>query len=209
MVKSPLKALVISLVFLFVLGFLFPTVTSLITEKALPNQSEGQPIKIDGKVYGSYLLAEAFNSSIFFHPRPSAIGYNLSESGSYPYSLGNPEVLNLTEKYLDEFLKDNPGINASQIPYAMLSYSASGLDPNIPLQGALIQIPRISIALHSITNNSVSLWENYLNDLVNKYTTQNFPFFGSYYVNIMYLNVNILEYLMNNGYIKSLNSIPP
>ncbi|WP_237265366.1 potassium-transporting ATPase subunit KdpC [Thermoplasma sp. Kam2015] len=200
--KSYVKALVFAVLFLFILGFVYPTVTSLITEHTLPFQSEGQPVKIDGHIYGSYLLAEAFNSSFFFQPRPSAIDYNLSESGAYDYSLGNPQMLNLTEKYLHQFMKENPGVNISEIPYAMISYSGSGLDPDIPLQGAIIQIPRISIALHNITNLSVKYLYSYLHSMVNRSKVQNFPFFGSYYVNVVRLNVNIIEFLLHGGYIK-------
>ncbi|WP_297027431.1 potassium-transporting ATPase subunit KdpC [Thermoplasma sp.] len=199
--KSYTKAFVFAVLFLFILGFIYPTVTALITEHALPFQSEGQPVEIDGHIYGSYLLAEAFNSSFFFQPRPSAIDYNLSESGSYDYSLGNPAMLNLTEKYLHRFLSENPGVNISEIPYAMISYSGSGLDPDIPLQGAIIQIPRISIALHNITNLSISYLYSFLYSIVNSTKAQNFPFFGSYYVNVVHLNVDIIEFLLRDGYI--------
>ncbi|MGC8609411.1 MAG: potassium-transporting ATPase subunit KdpC [Thermoplasmata archaeon] len=195
MVKSYMKAAVFAVLFMFLLGFVFPTVTSLITEKALPWQSEGQPIKIDGKIYGSYLLAQAFNSSIFFHPRPSAIDYNLSESGSSLYSLGNPKELNITEGYLNEFLKENPGINVSQIPSAMISVSDSGLDPDIPLAGALIQVNRVAIALNNSSGLSLSYVHSFLLSSINEDKVQNFPFFGSYYVNVVTLNVQIIEML--------------
>jgi len=49
-VKSYVKALVFAVLFLFILGFVYPTVTSLITEHTLPFQSEGQPVKIDGHI---------------------------------------------------------------------------------------------------------------------------------------------------------------
>ncbi len=163
-------------------------------------------MEIDGHVYGSYLLAEAFNSSIFFHPRPSAIGYNLSQSGSYPYSPGNPELTNLTIKYIEEFLEENPGVNVSQIPYAMVSYSASGLDPDIPVQGAYLQIPpRVSTNLSLLLSNTslhMSRREAsaYLYGLVNSSVQQNFPpLFGTYYVNVVWLNVQIIKLLMDAG----------
>ncbi len=193
--KSYMKAAVFAVLFMFLLGFVFPTVTSIISERSLPWQSQGEPIEIDGEVYGSYLLAQAFNASIFFQPRPSAIDYNLSESGSYPYSLGNPAELNLTEGYLKQFLKENPGINVSQIPSAMLEVSDSGLDPDIPLEGALIQVNRVVIALNNSSGLSLSYLHSFILDSINEDKAQNFPFFGSYYVNVDYLNVQIVKML--------------
>ncbi len=193
--KSYMKAAVFAVLFMFLLGFVFPTVTSIISERALPWQSQGDPIEIGGKVYGSYLLAQAFNASIFFHPRPSAIDYNLSESGSYSYSLGNPEEINLTEGYLKQFLKENPGINVSQIPSAMLEVSDSGLDPDIPLEGALIQVNRVVIALNNSSGLSLSYLHSFILESINEDKAQNFPFFGSYYVNVDYLNVQIVKML--------------
>ncbi|WP_393970684.1 potassium-transporting ATPase subunit C [Oxyplasma meridianum] len=202
------KSAVFVLLFLFLLGFVFPTVTAVITDKALPWQSDGEPVEINGTVYDSAMLARAFNNSFFFQPRPSAIDYNLSESGSTSYSLGNPALLNQTEALIQQFLKENPTINVSQIPYAMVSYSGSGLDPDIPLQGAIIQIPRIAVSIHElalkgnvdISNQSVSA---FLNHTINSDKFQNFPIFGSYEVSVVSLNFAIINYMIGNGVISS------
>ncbi len=200
------KSAVFALVFLFLLGFVFPTVTAVITDKALPWQSDGDPVEINGTVYDSAMLARAFNNSFFFQPRPSAIEYNLSESGSTSYSLGNPALLNQTEALIQQFLRENPGINVSQIPYAMVSYSGSGLDPDIPLQGAIIQVPRIAASIHDlavknnvdISNLSISA---FLNSTISSYKFQNFPIFGSYEVSVVSLNFAIINFMIGNGVI--------
>ncbi len=196
-----IKPVALALVVLFVLGFAFPTVMSIITEKTIPYQSTGSPVKIGGKIYGSYLLAEAFNSSVFFQPRPSATSYNLSETGGGNYSIDNSAMLNLTLKYIKQFENRNPGINASQIPEAMVSYSGSGLDPNIPVQGATDQVDRITSSIHNLLENkSVNLSTDQIEQfLLNKISSgekQNFPLFGSYYVNTVYLNFAIINYLI-------------
>ena len=200
------KSAVFALVFLFLLGFVFPTVTAVITDKALPWQSDGEPVEVNGTVYDSSMLARAFNNSFFFQPRPSATGYNLSESGSTSYSLGNPALLNQTEALIQQFLKDNPTINESQIPYAMVSYSGSGLDPDIPLQGAIIQVPRIAASIHdlaiksniSLSNTSISA---FLNSTISSDKFQNFPIFGSYEVSVVSLNFAIINFMIGNGVI--------
>ncbi|MEM0158115.1 MAG: potassium-transporting ATPase subunit C [Thermoplasmataceae archaeon] len=200
---SKLKPLAFAVMFLFLLGFVFPTVTSVIADHALPFQANGSLIRYNGTVYGSYLIAEAFNASFFFQPRPSAIGYNLSESGGPQYSIDSNYTLNQSIEYLHEFLAMNPHINVSQIPYAMIAPSASGLDPNIPVQGAVIQEPRIDLAIYALMkphNISASKSEIYsfLNLTVGKYEAQNFPLFGSYYVNTVQLNLAIIHFLQKN-----------
>ena len=206
--KMIIKGFALALVTFLILGFVLPTVTSIITEGVAPWQSSGHPVKIGGKVYGSYLLAEAFNSSIFFQPRPSGTDYNLSQSGAYSYSLNNPKTLNLTQKYIEKFMQENPGINESEIPYEMVSYSASGLDPNIPLQGAVLQVHRIAESIHSLSVNeshalNISAIEQFLNESISANRQQNFPLFGSYYVNTVTLNFDIINMLMDRGVISS------
>ncbi|MFG1519630.1 MAG: potassium-transporting ATPase subunit C [Thermoplasmataceae archaeon] len=195
-------------VIMLVVGFVIPSAISVITESIDPGQAEGNPIIINGTVYGSYYLAEAFNLSIFFQPRPSSINYNLSQSGSYGYSLDNPVVLNITKGYISKFLQMNPNITVSQITDDMVSYSGSGLDPNIQVQDALIQVPRISqnlsvmFANDSFFVNSGNI-STLLDGMIKSDEVENFPIFGSYYVNTVQLNVQIIELLMQKGAINS------
>ncbi|MHB8358219.1 MAG: potassium-transporting ATPase subunit C [Thermoplasmataceae archaeon] len=202
------KSAVFALIFLFLLGFVFPTVTAVITEKALPWQSQGEPLEVNGTIYDSAVLARAFNNSFFFQPRPSATDYNLSESGSTSYSLGNPDLLNQTKDLIQQFLAENPTINVSQIPYAMVSYSGSGLDPDIPLQGAIIQVHRIAISIDDLADKKniimkISSISDFLNTTISSYKFQNFPVFGSYEVSVVSLNFAIINFMIGNGIISS------
>lgn len=210
--KGILKAFAMVLIIFFLLGFAYPTVSAAISEHVLPNQSYGSRVEINGKVYGSYLLAEAFNSSIFFQPRPSAVGYNLSQSGSYSYTPSNPEMVNLTEGYIHQFLKENPGVNVSQIPYSIVAPSGSGLDPNVPLAGAKDQVQRIAISIHNLSAQvydangtgqilGVNSTAAFLNAVIKEDEKQNFPVFGSIYVNTVALNFAIIKLLMDKGVI--------
>ncbi len=207
------KAFLMVLVIFLVLGYAYPMVSALISEHVLPGQSDGSQASLNGTVYGSYLLAEAFNSSVFFHPRPSAVNYNSTQSGSYSYSPDNPDMMNITRNDLKQFMMENPGLNRSQIPYAMVAVSGSGLDPNIPSSGAYLQIPRIADAIHNLslenqadngTGNVLSINSTlaFLGKLVDGSQKQDFPLFGSYYVNTVSLNFDIISLLMDNGVIK-------
>ncbi len=166
--------------------------------------ANGSPVEINGTVYGSYLLAEAFNYSIFFQPRASASDYNLSSSSGFSWSINNPVFLNNTRNLTLQFMQKNNITNMSDVPSTMVLYSASGLDPNVPVSGATIQIPRISDALSALAANVTGFnWTSYLSTLVTENTNQNFPIFGSKYVNVVQLNFDILDELISQGVISS------
>ena len=193
------KIFAFAFVFLFILGFVYPTVMSEITQNVIPFQSEGSPVKINGTVYGSYLIADAFNASYFFHPRPD---------NNNTYAIDYNGTLNQTEKYIHQFQSENPGINISQIPYAMVAYSASGVDPNIPVLGAYDQVARIAHSLQNVSagrNVSLSLssLEGLLENRISQLEQVNFPIFGSYYVNTVSLNVWIIQYMQSEGILPS------
>ncbi|MHB1708838.1 MAG: potassium-transporting ATPase subunit C [Thermoplasmataceae archaeon] len=202
--KMVMKTTALAIITMFLLGFAFPTITALITQEIDPNSATGSPVKIDGKVYGSYLLAEAFNSSLFFQARPSGIGFNLSESGGPSYSIDSGQLLNQTKTYLKHFEQENNLSNASQIPESMVAYSGSGLDPNIPLQGAIDQIDRIAANLSVFTNGSFSYADaqNFVVNITASDIMYNFPIFGSPYVNTVTLNFEIIDKLMQDGFVQ-------
>lgn len=193
--KRALKAFAFAFVFLFVLGFVYPTVMSEITQNVIPFQSEGSPVKINGTVYGSYLIADAFNASYFFHPRPQ---------NNNTYAIDSNGTLNQTLKYIHQFQAENPGVNLSQIPYAMVAYSASGVDPNIPILGAYDQVSRIAYSIQNVsTASNVSLstssLESMLDTNIQDMEQRTFPVFGSYYVNTVQLNVWIIQFMQSEG----------
>ncbi len=197
--KNILKAFALAVIIMFIAGFVFPVVTSLITEHTLPYYSNGHPVKVNGKVIDSYLLAEAFNESYFFQPRPSATNYSFTDSGSYSTSLSNKTTLNNLKENLNKFEKKN-NVSESKIPYAMISDSGSGVDYAIPLKGAGIQVNRIAESINKLSNNTISITsiENFLNNTISKDKQSNFPIFGSNYDNVVELNIAIINYMENN-----------
>ncbi|HEY7572376.1 MAG TPA: potassium-transporting ATPase subunit C [Nitrososphaeraceae archaeon] len=62
----------IMLLMILVCGIAYPIVLVFIGKYALPYQSNGSLITLDGKTIGSKLIAQQFNSTKFFHSRPSA-----------------------------------------------------------------------------------------------------------------------------------------
>jgi potassium-transporting ATPase KdpC subunit len=86
------------------------------------------------------------------------------------------------QKRVDTFLVHNPGIKKSDIPVEMVTASGSGLDPDISVLSAKVQVPRIA----KLRNKS----EKELYDLIGKMTTRPFlEVFGPEKVNVLKLNV--------------------
>ena len=82
--------------------------------------------------------------------------------------------------------KENPGLRIEQIPVELLTSSASGLDPNISQESALLQVPRIAAATH--------ISQAVLRALVKKYTHGRFlGIFGQPTVNVLDLNIRLVN----------------
>src|SRR5215467_11032397 len=70
--KTVSPALKVVLSMLVVTGIAYPLTIIDIGQSALPYQSKGSLITINGEVIGSKLIAQDFKSPKFFHPRPSS-----------------------------------------------------------------------------------------------------------------------------------------
>ncbi len=201
------RSLIVTVISLVLLGLVIPTATAFIAEKVDPGSANGSQININGKIYGSYLLAQAFNRSYFFQPRPSAINYNQTESGAPCCSPNTNASINQTLKNLNQFEQMNKNVSISQIPGEMIMESDSGLDPNIPLAGAYLEEHRVAQSIINLSaSRNVTLTLTAVNQFlymeINSTAKQTFPVFGSYYVNVMYLDVGIINLLIKEGVIK-------
>lgn len=105
-------------------GLAYPLAITAVVQLIFPEQSNGSLITVNHQVIGSALIAQPFKSPKYFWPRPSACDYNAVPSGASNLGPSNPK-----------FPQD-----PSQ------TTSASGLDPDITLEMARSQIPRIAHA---------------------------------------------------------------
>jgi K+-transporting ATPase ATPase C chain len=74
------------------------------------------------------------------------VDYNAAGSGGSNKGPSNADYLQQVSDRIDTLLKYNPGIRKADIPAEMVTASGSGLDPDISVQGAIIQIRRIAVA---------------------------------------------------------------
>lgn len=145
MKKDLLPSLLLSVVCLVFFCGVYPAVIWAIAQFA-PNRGEGFVVSAkNGKQYYEN-IAQNFTADNYFWPRPSAVSYNANGSGGSNSGPNNPDFLALVQKRIDTFMVHNPDIKKSDIPSDLVTASGSGLDPDISVQGAVVQVARVAKA---------------------------------------------------------------
>jgi K+-transporting ATPase ATPase C chain len=147
-----------------------------------PGRGGGEVLVFNGKVVGYANIGQRFSDDKYFWSRPSAAGYNAAGSTGSNKGPGNPDYLKDVEAHIDSFLVHNPGVKKEEIPAELVTYSGSGLDPDLSPAGAKIQVKRVAAVRH--------LSEDKLNVLVDRYTQRPLlGIFGPAKVNVLKLNI--------------------
>ncbi len=178
-------ALKIFLFFTVLTGILYPLMITLIVEITFPDKANGSIIYFDNKAIGSTLIGQQLDSTIYFTSRPSAISYNPLPSGGSNYSLTSDTLKKLVNYRKKQFITFNQLDSNAIIPSEMLFASASGLDPHISLEAALLQVDRISKA-RNFNNNQKQKLINLVKEI--KETPQ-FYCLGEQRINVLLLNL--------------------
>ena len=184
-----MKTIIISLkIFLFftvLTGIIYPLVITGIAQVIFPRRANGSMIVKDNKIIGSELIGQAFDSSIYFSSRPSAISYNPLPSGGSNFGLTNKKLKELVNFRKNEFIKNNLLDSTAKIPAEMLFASGSGLDPHISYNAAMLQMERISKA-----RNFNNFQKKKLIELIKtRDESPQFFFLGEERINVLLLNL--------------------
>jgi len=143
MKKHLFPSLMISLVFIVICGGLYPLLIAGIAKFA-PGGGKGETLTVNGKVVGYANEGQKFNTDKYFYSRPSAVGYNAAGSGGSNKGPTDSAYLKGVQANIDSFMVHNPTVKKEEIPADLVTASGSGLDPNISVQGALVQVNRIA-----------------------------------------------------------------
>jgi K+-transporting ATPase ATPase C chain len=102
----------------------------------------------DGIVHGSKLLGQGFADPKYFHPRPSAAGngYDAASSGGSNLGPTSQKLNDAIKERVAAYRADNGLSETESVPADAVTASGSGLDPDISVRNAELQIPRVAKA---------------------------------------------------------------
>ncbi|HUA12189.1 MAG TPA: potassium-transporting ATPase subunit C [Solirubrobacteraceae bacterium] len=207
--RETVRALIAALVIVVAGGILYPLVMTGVGQVVFPHEVNGSQITVGGKVIGSELIGQSFQTPVYkhgklvenegvvettpdpryFQSRPSA-----TEGGEYnaaastfsnlgPNSVATKEAIS---KHIKAYIKLNrpyyPGLRPSNVPVDAANSSASGLDPEISVANARIQAHRVAALRHLALGRVLAL--------IPTYTSSRFlGFSGEEGVNVLELNL--------------------
>src|ERR1700704_2442972 len=198
-----------AIVFMVLLGLVYPLVITGVSQVTFPGNANGQQVHVGGKLVGSKIIGQSFstpklkNGKVleekgvvvtepdprYFQTRPSATEGGAYNAAASTFSNLGPNS-KATEEAIAEHIKGylelegpyNPGLSAARVPVDAANSSGSNLDPQISQANAWIQAHRIAAVRH------LSLAA--VDRLISRYTTaRGIGFSGEQGVEVLELNL--------------------
>jgi len=128
---------------------IYPLIVFGIGQAAFHDKANGSLIMDkDGTVRGSKLLGQNFTGEKYFHPRPSAAGrgYDAANSGGSNLGPTSQKLNDAIKERVAAYRVENGLKEMDSVPADAVTASGSGLDPDIILKNAELQVPRVAKA---------------------------------------------------------------
>jgi K+-transporting ATPase ATPase C chain len=181
-------ALVFLGLFTVITGIIYPLVITGIAQAFLHHQANGSLIEENGKSVGSELIGQPFSDPKYFWGRLSATSpfpYNADSSSGSNYGPTNPALWEAVQVRIDTLKAVDPD-NNEPIPVDLVTFSASGLDPDISVAAANYQVSRVA--------RYRGLSEEQVYALLKRFTEgRQFTILGEPRVNVLQLNLALDE----------------
>lgn len=183
-ITKPLKISLIMLLLITLLtGLIYPGLITLIAQIIFPRQANGSLLQKGQIVIGSKLIGQNFTSDKYFSGRPSVTPdgpYNGGYSSGSNMGPSNPNYLATVKQRIFDLQKINK--TTAKVPIDLVLASGSGLDPDISVEAAFFQVPRIAKARQ--------IEEKQIADLIQElHKGAIFNILGAKYVNVLELNL--------------------
>jgi potassium-transporting ATPase KdpC subunit len=180
--KAIKTCLLVFIVTVVLTGLLYPALITVIAQTVFKDMAQGSIVKNNGKIVGSYLIAQKFDKDKYFWPRPSAVDYSPMPSGGSNLSATSKALRETIRSRKISLLASDRSKKEVQIPSDLIYASGSGLDPHISPASALFQSDRVAKARHIAKKKLI--------ELINKATEKRYlSIFGEPRVNVLKLNL--------------------
>jgi K+-transporting ATPase ATPase C chain len=197
--KTLLVALRATLVTLIVTGLLYPLAVTGLAQLIFPHRANGSILTDEkGREVGSELLGQGFAAPAYLHPRPSANSYDAANSGGTNLSTtskklregqpDDPATKDVDESFTGAkdlavaYRTENQLPDDAVVPADAVTRSASGLDPDISPENALLQAKRIAVT-RGVADERVR-------DVIEDHTQgRELGFLGEPHVNVLEVNL--------------------
>lgn len=184
--KELLRAAVLTVALAVIVCGAYPVAVFVLAQGLFPSSANGSIVYHNGSAAGSALLAQGFTGAGYFHPRPSAAGAGydaLASGGSNLGPLSKDLIASVHERVL-KYREENGISEDTPVPADAVTASGSGLDPDISVQNALLQAPRVAKA-RGFEAAAIA-------DEVRKHTDgRTFGILGEPRVNVLLLNLSL------------------
>jgi potassium-transporting ATPase KdpC subunit len=140
-------ALVAALCLLLLVSVVYPLAVWGASQLLFAKSANGSLIRIQDRIAGSERIAQDFHSARYFHPRPSAAGngYDATSSGGSNLGPTSRKLMDTIRVRVIRYRNEN-GLNPNTaVPADAVMASASGLDPDISIENALMQAGRVAV----------------------------------------------------------------
>jgi K+-transporting ATPase ATPase C chain len=182
--KELKRALIVFGVLVVITGIIYPLTVTGIAQLTMHRPANGSIIAVNGHAVGSELIGQQWTSPRYFHGRPSATGYDASTSGGSNLGPSSADLEKNVKERIAQIRAENGLAADTPVPADLVTASASGLDPDISPESALLQVQRIAAAR--------GLAPSTIRHLVGLHTRK--PFLGVWgqpRVNVLELNIDL------------------
>lgn len=140
------QAILVFILFSVLCGLVYPLLITAVSQFLFPSRSNGSMIISGNQVLGSGLIGQNFDSLKYFHGRPSGTdpAYNASASMGSNFGPSNAKFRNEVMRRIEQVRNENGLPSNIPIPADLVLASASGLDPHISVESAMLQVKRIA-----------------------------------------------------------------
>ncbi|MDU4739393.1 potassium-transporting ATPase subunit KdpC [Clostridium sp.] len=185
------KAFKFILVFMIICGLIYPVFITGASQLLFKEKANGSIIEVNGKKYGSVLLAQEFTGDEYLWGRVMNLdtstftnenGEVLMYAAPSNLSPASEEYEKLVSERIEKIKASNPDKKDDPIPVDLVTSSGSGLDPHISVAAAEYQVERISKARNISTDE--------VEQIIEKYTKgRALGVFGEETVNVLQVNL--------------------